>query len=86
MLLLPPMRMLSHPLRSGFLFPLSWLPPPPPAKLKTQQAMRQQHIHTYSSPRTLKHPWRLCFPSGPCPALFPEKNIICGLKFSVLAD
>ena len=27
LLLLPPMRMLPHPLRSGFLFPLSWLSP-----------------------------------------------------------
>ena len=61
MLSLPPMRMLSHPLRSSFLFPLSWLPPlprcPPPPCL----------LHSPSSllvwlPRPV---WLCC--SSPCP-------------------
>ena len=44
MLSLPPMRMLSHPLRSGFLFPLSRLPPlprcpPPPCLLHSPSSL-----------------------------------------------
>ena len=81
MLLLPPMHMLSHLLRSGSLFPLSWLPPlprcpHPPCSLHSPSSLLVWLPHSVwlccSSPCPLARLGAPCAHPHSCPTCLPQ--------------